>query len=54
MTLPSQSPPAFTWKKQLKKLDFVAFKKNFSKDIFSSIISSWVKHTVILCYHAAI
>ena len=33
-----------------KELVFVSFKKNFNKDISPFTISSWIKHTVILCY----
>ena len=34
-----------------KDLVFVSFRKSFQKDIVPSTISSWVKHTVLLCYH---
>ena len=36
--------------RQNKELVFVSFKKGFGKDISPATISSWIKHTVILCY----
>ena len=36
--------------RQNKELFFVSFKKGFDKDISPATISSWIKHTVILCY----
>ena len=36
--------------RQNKELGFVSFKKGFDKDISPATISSWIKHTVILCY----
>ena len=33
-----------------KQLVFVSFKKNFSKDIVPSTVSSWIKQTILLCY----
>ena len=36
--------------RQNKELVFVAFKKDFDKDISPATISSWIKQTVILCY----
>ena len=36
--------------RQDKELVFVSFKKGFTKDISPAMISSWIKHTVILCY----
>ena len=36
--------------RQNKELVFVSFKKGFDKDISPATISSWIKHTVILCY----
>ena len=36
--------------RQSKALVFVSFKKGFDKDISHAAISTWIKHTVILCY----
>ena len=36
--------------RQNKELLLVSFKKGFDKDISPATISSWIKHTVILCY----
>ena len=36
--------------RQNKELVFVSFKKGFDKDISPATISSWIKHTVVLCY----
>ena len=35
---------------QGKELVFVSFKKDFNKDNYPAITSSWFKQTVILCY----
>ena len=34
-----------------KDLVFVSFRKGFQKDIVPATISSWIKETVLLCYH---
>ena len=36
--------------RQAKELVFVSFKKGFDRDISPATISSWIKHTMILCY----
>ena len=34
-----------------KDLVFVSFRKSFQKHIVPAIISSWIKQTMVLCYH---
>ena len=37
--------------RQNKELVFVSFKKGFDRDISPATISSWIKQTVVRCYH---
>ena len=34
-----------------KELVFVSFRKSFQKDIVPATVSSWIKQTIVLCYH---